>query len=94
MMTTLRFTMVAGLALAVATCGSKTPETTATTTTTAATTAPAAPGATDWTKVTAATPDGGFRIGNPDAKVKLLEFPRRSLCDDPRQICRQRQCLV
>ncbi len=28
----------------------------------------------DWTQVIAATPEGGFRIGNPDAKVKLVEF--------------------
>ena len=28
----------------------------------------------DWTQVVAATPEGGFRIGNPDAPVKLLEF--------------------
>lgn len=35
----------------------------------------AAPTATrDWTQVVAATPEGGFRMGNPDAKVKLLEF--------------------
>ena len=29
---------------------------------------------TDWTKAIAATPEGGIRIGNPAAKVKLLEF--------------------
>lgn len=28
----------------------------------------------DWTTVAAATPEGGFRLGNPDAKVKLVEF--------------------
>lgn len=40
-------------------------------------TAPAAAstaGKQDWTQVIAATPEGGFRMGNPDAKVKLLEF--------------------
>ena len=31
-------------------------------------------GATNWLAVTTATPEGGFRIGNPNAKVKLLEF--------------------
>ena len=73
----LRFAVVAGLALAVAACGDKKAEPAATTTAatgTAATTPAAVAGATDWTKVTAATPEGGFRIGNPDAKVKLLEF--------------------
>lgn len=29
---------------------------------------------TDWTKVVSETPEGGFLMGNPDAKVKLLEF--------------------
>jgi protein-disulfide isomerase len=28
----------------------------------------------DWTAIVAATPQGGVRIGNPDAKVKLVEY--------------------
>jgi protein-disulfide isomerase len=28
----------------------------------------------DWTRVVAATPEGGFRMGNPNAKVKLVEY--------------------
>lgn len=28
----------------------------------------------DWSGTIVATPEGGFRMGNPDAKVKLLEF--------------------
>lgn len=28
----------------------------------------------DWTKVVVATPEGGFRVGNPAAKVKLIEY--------------------
>lgn len=28
----------------------------------------------DWTKVVTATPDGGFMMGNPNAKAKLLEI--------------------
>lgn len=28
----------------------------------------------DWTQVVAATPEGGFRMGNPDAPVKVVEF--------------------
>jgi protein-disulfide isomerase len=86
----LRFALVAGLALAVTACGDKKPDSTATTTpaastapaaTAAAETTPAAPAAPagapaskDWTQVVAATPQGGFRMGNPDAKVKLVEF--------------------
>ena len=31
-------------------------------------------GKADWLSVTTATPEGGFRIGNPNARVKLLEF--------------------
>jgi protein-disulfide isomerase len=34
----------------------------------------AAPKGGDWTEMVAATPEGGFRMGNPDAKVKLVEF--------------------
>jgi protein-disulfide isomerase len=32
------------------------------------------PDGTDWTEVVSMTPDGGFLMGNPDAKVKLVEF--------------------
>lgn len=34
----------------------------------------AASTARDWTRVVSATPDGGFVMGNPAAKVKLVEF--------------------
>lgn len=34
----------------------------------------AAPAGTDWTTTVAQTPDGGFRMGNPNAKVKLVEY--------------------
>ena len=34
----------------------------------------AAPAGQNWTEVIAATPEGGFRMGNPDARVKLVEF--------------------
>lgn len=30
--------------------------------------------AADWLSVTAATPEGGFRVGNPDAPVKFVEY--------------------
>jgi protein-disulfide isomerase len=30
--------------------------------------------AADWTKTVVATPEGGFRMGNPKAKVKLVEY--------------------
>ena len=34
----------------------------------------AAPAARDWSRVVAATPDGGFRMGNPAARVNLVEY--------------------
>ncbi len=34
----------------------------------------AAPGNADWTGIVAETPEGGFRMGNPDAPVKLVEY--------------------
>ncbi len=36
-------------------------------------TAPATP-TKDWAQTIAATPEGGFRMGNPDAPVKLIEY--------------------
>jgi len=30
--------------------------------------------AADWTRTVVATPDGGFRMGNPKAKVRLIEY--------------------
>lgn len=65
-------TLLAGsLLLATTGCGEKAADPAAPAATTTA--AAAMPGK-DWTAVTAATPDGGFRIGNPDAKIKLVEF--------------------
>lgn len=36
--------------------------------------APKAAHAVNWTRVVARTPEGGFRMGNPNAKVKLVEY--------------------
>ena len=33
-----------------------------------------APAAQDWTRVVSATPEGGFRMGNPAAPLKLVEY--------------------
>ena len=42
---------------------------------TVAAAAPAAPAAQrDWTKMVVKTPEGGFRVGNPNAPVKLVEY--------------------
>jgi protein-disulfide isomerase len=72
-MTAFRMVAVSALALAIAGCGDKTADTNTTAGATADTSV-AAPAGTDWRQVTAATPEGGFRLGNPDAKVKLVEF--------------------
>jgi protein-disulfide isomerase len=34
----------------------------------------AAPNGGDWTQTVSETPEGGFRMGNPNAKVKVVEF--------------------
>jgi protein-disulfide isomerase len=34
----------------------------------------APPAARDWSRIVVATPEGGFRMGNPRAKVKLVEY--------------------
>ncbi len=43
-------------------------------TTSVATGAVAKVGTKDWLQEMAATPEGGYRLGNPDAKVKLVEY--------------------
>ncbi|HWU93511.1 MAG TPA: thioredoxin domain-containing protein, partial [Sphingomicrobium sp.] len=35
---------------------------------------PKVPAGHDWTKTVAVTPEGGFRMGNPAARVKLVEY--------------------
>lgn len=37
-----------------------------------------APANTDWTRVIVQTPEGGYRMGNPAAKVKLIEYGART----------------
>jgi protein-disulfide isomerase len=70
---------MAGLA-ALAGCGeasdakSAAPAKTTTAAPAAATPIPATAGATNWLDVTDATPEGGFRVGNPNAKVKFVEY--------------------
>jgi protein-disulfide isomerase len=60
------------LALTLAACGEKTPA--APSGDAAAPAAVAAPAGQNWTDMVAATPEGGFRMGNPDARVKLVEY--------------------
>lgn len=69
------FALTATVALALTACGDNASNAAPATKTTAAKTPAAKPAATrDWLQTVVATPEGGFRQGNPDAKVKLLEF--------------------
>lgn len=71
----LRRVLVAVSVLALAACdNSASDAATAGKAKTATATAAGAPAAKDWTKVMVATPEGGFRMGNPNAPVKFLEF--------------------
>ncbi|KQN07648.1 thioredoxin domain-containing protein [Sphingomonas sp. Leaf25] len=38
----------------------------------------AAPAGKSWTETVAVTPEGGYRIGNPDAPIKLVEYGSRT----------------
>lgn len=60
------------IVLMLAACGSKDDATTGNATSSAAPIA--APAGQSWTDVVTRTEDGGFRMGNPDAPVKLVEY--------------------
>ena len=60
--------------LALAACNAETSGNAATTNAPLNVTPVAAPNGGDWSKVTAATPEGGFVMGNPAAKVKLIVY--------------------
>lgn len=70
MHTTLKFALVALFGLTVAACDSADPVNAAG----SGGASKAASQTRDWTTVVSETPEGGFRMGNPDAKVKLVEF--------------------
>ena len=65
--------MAASLAL-LAACNAEKGGTPATTNTPLTTAAVAAPNGGDWSTVTSASPEGGMMMGNPAAKVKLIEY--------------------
>lgn len=62
-----------GLALAITGCGKKEADTAATNTSAPTTTGAPYTGK-DWSETVVKTPEGGFRMGNPDAPVKLIEY--------------------
>ena len=66
--------LAAAAVLVLAACDNSSSTAATGTKTAAATAAAPAAAAKDWTTVVAPTPGGGFRMGNPDAPVKLIEF--------------------
>jgi protein-disulfide isomerase len=61
-------------ALALAGCNKGADNATAPSSTASGAAAVAPPVGKDWTQVVSATPEGGFVMGNPNAKVKLVEY--------------------
>jgi protein-disulfide isomerase len=66
--------MAAALALALGGCGSKGGTGNATQASNAPLTQVPAPNGGDWTQVVSETPEHGYRMGNPNAPVKLVEY--------------------
>jgi protein-disulfide isomerase len=64
------------IALAITACSKKADEVTggSTPVTSGPVAAVAAPAGKSWTDIVTATPEGGYRIGNPDAGIKLVEY--------------------
>lgn len=74
-MTKAHFLALGAAALALAGCNKGADNATAPSSTAAADGAAVPPPAgKDWTQVVSATPEGGFVMGNPNAKVKLVEY--------------------
>lgn len=69
-----RLALAATLALALAACGSKDEAATTAAPSGDAIAKIAAPAGTTWADTYAATPEGGYRMGNPDAPIKLVEY--------------------
>ena len=71
----IRFSTAAiALTLALAGCGDDDAASTAAVNDSAPLPQVAAPNGGDWTQIVSETPEGGFRMGNPDAPVKLIEY--------------------
>lgn len=62
------------IALSLAACSKKAADTNAAPLPTGPVAAVAPPAGKDWTEVASMTPEGGIRMGNPDAAVKLVEY--------------------
>ena len=66
--------LAASAALALVSCGSKTDTAPAAAPTGGPVASVAAPAGQMWSDVVSATPDGGMRMGNPNAPIKLVEY--------------------
>lgn len=75
-----RFLVAASAALALASCGGSGTggNTVAPTSTGAPVATKPAPTGQNWTEVVSKTPEGGYRMGNPDAAIKLVEYGSRT----------------
>ena len=71
----LRIALALAAAVALAACGGTKSDNTPVA---APVTGKAPPAGKQWSEVVAATPEGGVRMGNPDAPVKLVEFGSRA----------------
>jgi len=72
--TSIRFALAGAALVALGACNADKATTNGTATTGVAATPVAAPNDGDWSSVVSQTPEGGYVIGNPNAKVKLIEF--------------------
>ncbi|MDF8332568.1 thioredoxin domain-containing protein [Novosphingobium cyanobacteriorum] len=65
---------IAALSLGLAACDKKDGDPLATQTTATALAKVAPPAGKEWADVISTTPEGGYRMGNPDAPIKLIEY--------------------
>jgi len=72
--TSIRFALAGAAFVALGACNADKATTNGTATTGVAATPVAATNNGDWSSVVSQTPEGGYVIGNPNAKVKLIEF--------------------
>ena len=70
----IRFALAGAALVALAACSADKATTNGTAATNTAATPVAPPANGDWSSVVSQTPEGGFVMGNPNAKVKLIEF--------------------
>ena len=71
---TIRLVLAGAAVVALGACNADKASTNGTATAGVAATPVAAPNDGDWSSVVSQTPEGGFVMGNPNAKVKLIEF--------------------